>query len=98
MVPKKKKEAQIIAKIKSKKESLEYLSSEFRKIDNPNNKIIFDIANYYKNSKDYETAIKYYSKLIKSLKKIYKLDLIYFTEEVEVTREKGTMKTLIKIC
>ena len=75
----KKKEAQIIAKIKSKKESLEYLSSEFRKIDNPNNKIIFDIANYYKNSKDYETAIKYYSKLIKSLKKNLQIrsDILY---------------------
>ena len=78
MVPKKKR-AQIIAKIKSKKESLEYLSSEFRKIDNPNNKIIFDIANYYKNSKDYETAIKYYSKLIKSLKKNLQIrsDILY---------------------
>ena len=29
--------------------------------------MIFDLANFYKNSKDYKTAIKYYSEVIKNL-------------------------------
>ena len=62
-----KKEAQIIAKQRNKKESLNYITAEFDKIKNPNNKILFDIANFYKNSKEYEKAINYYSKLIDSL-------------------------------
>ena len=62
-----KKEAQIIAKLRNKKESLSYIKAEFDKIYQPNNKIIFDIANFYKNSKKYEEAIKYYTKIINSL-------------------------------
>ena len=38
-----------------------------KKLIKPNNKMIFDIANFYKNSKEYETAIKYYSKIIENL-------------------------------
>ena len=44
-----KKEAQIIEKQRSKKESLNYISAEFEKIVEPNNKILFDIANFFKN-------------------------------------------------
>ena len=62
-----KKEAQIIAKQRNKKESLNYITAEFKKIDEINNKILFDIANFYKNSKDYENAIKYYTKIINIL-------------------------------
>ena len=61
-----KKEAQIIAKLRNKRESLNYIKAEFDKIDKPNNKILFDIANFYKNSKDYEKAIRYYSKIIEN--------------------------------
>ena len=60
-----KKEAKII-EIKNKKESLKLYSSEFNKIDHPNNKIIFDVANFYKNSKQYRKAIEYYSIMIDS--------------------------------
>ena len=74
-----KKEAQIISKLKNEKESLSYLITEFDKIDKPNDKIIFDIANFYKNSKEYEKAIKYYSKIINKLDDISKMksDLLY---------------------
>ncbi len=61
-----KKEAQIISKLKNKKESLNYITSEFKKIDEPNDKILFDVANFYKNSKEYEKAIEYYTKIIQS--------------------------------
>ena len=74
-----KKEAQIIAKQRNKKESLNYITSEFDKIDKVNNKILFDIANFYKNSKKYKEAIKYYTKIIDTLDDDSKIkpDLLY---------------------
>ncbi len=74
-----KKEAQIIEKQRNKKESLNYITSEFNKIKNPNNKIILDIANFYRNSKDYEIAIRFYSKIIDNLKDSsgIKSDILY---------------------
>ena len=74
-----KKEAQIIAKQKGEDESIKFISSQFDKIHNPNNKMIFDLANFYKNSKDYKKAIKYYSKVIKKLENNseIKSDLLY---------------------
>ena len=62
-----KKEAQIISKTSNKKEALNYITFKFDKIKNPNNKFIFDIANFYKNSNEYELAIKYYTLIINSL-------------------------------
>mgnify|MGYP001495655262 CR=1 FL=1 len=62
-----KKEAQIISKTSNKKEALNYITFKFDKIENPNNKFIFDIANFYKNSNEYKLAIKYYSLIIDSL-------------------------------
>ena len=74
-----KKETQIIEKEKNKEESLNYIISQFDKINKPNNKILFDIANFYKNSKKYEEAIEYYTKLINSLddNSVMKSDLLY---------------------
>ena len=59
-----KKESQIIAKQRNEKESLNFIVSHFNKITKPNNRVLFDIANFYKNSKDYPNAIKYYTELI----------------------------------
>ena len=59
-----KKEAQIIAKQRNNQESLNYIIAEFEKISQPDDKMIFDIANFYKSSKNYEKAIMYYSKII----------------------------------
>ena len=74
-----KKEAQIISKTSNKKEALNYITFKFDKIKNPNNKFIFDIANFYKNSNEYELAIKYYSLIINSLDvdSEMKADLLY---------------------
>ena len=74
-----KKEAQIISKTRNKKEALNYITSKFEKIKNPNNKFIFDIANFYKNSKEYDQAIKHYSLIINSLPENaeIKSDLLY---------------------
>ena len=62
-----KKESQIISKQKNKTKSLNHMVLEFNKISKPNNKILFDVANFYKNSKKYNEAIKFYTKLIMTL-------------------------------
>jgi tetratricopeptide (TPR) repeat protein len=74
-----KKEAQIISKTDNQDEALNYIISNFEKINNPNNKFIFDVANFYKNSKKYNEAIKYYSLIINSLEEDsqIKSDLLY---------------------
>ena len=74
-----KKEAQIIIKKNGYDEGIDFINSKFSKIDNPNIKIIFDIANFYKNSKNYEKAIMYYSKIISLLSNNpeVKSDLLY---------------------
>ena len=74
-----KKEAQIIMKTGKQKEALNYITSKFDKIINPNNKFLFDIANFYKNAKEYDQAIKYYSLIINSLDEDneIKADLLY---------------------
>jgi len=59
-----KKETQIIAKLKNKKESLNYIKSEFNKIEKPNEKHLFDMANFFRNAKEYKEAINYYTKII----------------------------------
>ena len=62
-----KKESQIISKQKSKKDSINYITAALNKIDKPNNKFLFDIASFYKNSEKYEQAIEYYSKILDSV-------------------------------
>ena len=62
-----KKEAQIIGKLRNDQESINYITSNFKKIERPNKKILFDIANFYKKTKNYEEAIKYYTKIINEL-------------------------------
>ena len=63
-----KKEAQIIIKDQGYEDGIDFISDKFSKINNPNLKIVFDVANFFKNSKKYEKAIDYYSKIISSLK------------------------------
>ena len=74
-----KKESQIISKTRNQDEGLNYITSKFQKIRNPNNKFIFDVANFYKKSKKYDEAIKYYTIIINSLDEnsALKSDLLY---------------------
>ena len=74
-----KKETQIIEKQRNKKESLNYITSEFKKINNPNKKILFDMANFYKNSEVYDQSINFYSKIIETMENDPQLksDLLY---------------------
>ena len=74
-----KKEAQIIIKEGGYEDGIDFLSSKLNKIDNSNLKIIFDIANFYKNAKKYEEAIGYYTQIISLLSddSVIKSDLLY---------------------
>ena len=74
-----KKEAQIIAKQKDNKDSLNFIKSEFDKIEKPNIRMIYDIANFYKNAKEYDKAIKYYTNIMNTLddNDEIKSDLLY---------------------
>ena len=74
-----KKEAQMIIKQKGRKEGIYFITSQFNKIDNPNLKMIFDVANFYKNSKRYEKAIEYYTQVLSSIDEDteIKSDLLY---------------------
>ncbi len=74
-----KKEAQIISKQKNKNASLNFIVKEFQKIEKPNDKFLFDIANFYKNAEDYENAIQYYTEVIDRFDKSpeIKADLLY---------------------
>ena len=49
------------------------------KIENPNIKMIFDLANFYKNSKNYEKAIDRYTEIILTLddNSLIKSDVLY---------------------
>ena len=62
-----KKEAQIIIKEQGNEEGINFISAKFNNIDDQNLKMVFDIANFYKNSKKYEKAIEYYTQIISTL-------------------------------
>ncbi len=74
-----KKEAQIIIKEKGEESGINFITSRFNKIEKPNLKILFDLANFYKNLKKYERAVEYYSKIIAMLdeESDMKSDLLY---------------------
>jgi tetratricopeptide (TPR) repeat protein len=74
-----KKEAQIIVQEKDYKNAIEFIKIKFNQINNPNPKMIFDVANFYKNSKNFEIAIKYYSQILLNLDEKSELrpDLLY---------------------
>ena len=74
-----KKEAQMIVKEQGYQEGFNFISRKFDKIENPNLRMIFDIANFYKNSKQYDKAIEYYTQIILTLSEDsdIKSDLLY---------------------
>ena len=74
-----KKEAQIIIKEQGYEEGIDFISSKFYNINDPSLRMVFDIANFYKNSKKYEKAISYYTQIISDLEgdTDIKSDLLY---------------------
>ncbi len=74
-----KKEAQIIIQEQDYENGIKYIDTKFNKIENPNIKMIFDLANLYKNSKNYEKAIDRYTEIILTLddNSLIKSDVLY---------------------
>ena len=62
-----KKNSQIILKESGIEKSSNYLKKNFKKIKNPSEKILFDMANLSKGLKKYDEAIKYYNKILPKL-------------------------------
>ena len=62
-----KKEAQIIIKEQGYDDGINFISAKFNNIGDQNLKMVFDLANFYKNSKKYEKAIDYYTQIISTL-------------------------------
>ena len=59
--------------------AINYLQDKFRNFKDPSTKMIYDMANFYKNKKKYKIAIDYYSELlnkIESRSSIY-ADILY---------------------
>ena len=63
-----KKIGQIISKKKNNEESLKYIEENYKKIVNPNFKIVYDFANIQKNFGNYKKSIELYNLTLKSLK------------------------------
>ena len=63
-----KKNSLIILKEEGIEQSSTYLNSNFKKIKNPSEKILFDMANLSKRYKKYNDAINYYNKILPKLK------------------------------
>ena len=55
----------IISINQNEKQALNYIENKFQKINNKTDKIIFDMANIYKNFKEYNKAINLYTILMK---------------------------------
>jgi tetratricopeptide (TPR) repeat protein len=62
-----KKEAQILIKQGKEKQALNHINEKFTKIKNPNIKFVFEMGDFNKNLKEYESAIKYYTTVMESL-------------------------------
>ena len=62
-----KKIAQIIENEKNSEQSIFYIEEKFKNYSNPSIKIIFDMANIYKRSREFEKSIKYYSEVLEKL-------------------------------
>ena len=74
-----KKEAKIITEKENKDEALKYIEKNFKNINNPSTKTLFDLATIYKNSKKYEKAIELYTTIMSVVEKdsLNHADLLY---------------------
>ena len=63
-----KRKAQIIYNQEDMEQSIKYIEKELSYYKNPDNKILFDTANIYKNFKKYERSIEFYNKVLNNIK------------------------------
>jgi len=62
-----KKTTQIIDKKNNSEQALNYIKTEFNKINNPSLKMIYEMGNIVKGFKKYDLSIKYYSKALSQI-------------------------------
>ncbi len=62
-----KKKAEIIYNQKQMEQSIKFIENELYYYNNPDNKILFDTANIYKNFKKYEKSIEFYNKVLNNI-------------------------------
>ncbi len=62
-----KKKTKIISNTMDDSKAINYLQDKFRKFKDPSTKMIYDMANFYKNKKKYKIAIEYYSELLNKI-------------------------------
>jgi len=62
-----KKNTQFLIEKKSEEEALNYFEKNIYNLNNPSNKILYDIGGIYKKFKNYKKAVKYYSKVLSSI-------------------------------
>ena len=74
-----KKLTQIIASKENDIKALGFIENKFKEYKNPSKKIIYDMANIYKRSEEYEKAINYYTIVLTMLNKDSKeyADILY---------------------
>ena len=74
-----KQDAKIITEKENKDEALKYIEKNFKNINNPSTKTLFDLATIYKNSKKYEKAIELYTTIMSVVEKdsLNHADLLY---------------------
>ena len=74
-----KKLTQIISAKENDSKALRFIENKFKDYKNPSTKVIYDMANIYKRSKEYEKAIKYYTIILSMLNKDSKeyADILY---------------------
>ncbi len=74
-----KKLSSIIANKQNDEQALNYLENKYSKINDKNNKIIFDMANIYRNYKRYDESIKLYSIIMENVlpDSVIYADLLY---------------------
>ena len=71
-----KKKAQKIYNKFGEEEGLDFINKNFKKINDPSIKMIFDLANFNKNLKRYKISIDYYNEIISK----FNVDLILYSE------------------
>ena len=64
-----KRTAQIIKEQNGKEKFFQYIENKFEKINNPNIKILFDMATIYKNNKKFKKAVEYYTEVLSKIDK-----------------------------
>ena len=63
----------ILENVVDEKSATSYLTKQFRKISNPNFENYYELANFFKDNKNYKKAIKYYSLALENIEKKHPL-------------------------